>query len=133
MILIALTVLSSASAFAMTPEIIGGVRNGLAIGLLGEEWVSNDFALRMGAEGTTGNEGLILLLGGKFFLTHIGARTPVYLGLGIVGYVGTQGTPGFSLSVIFDRLFGTKPLYMEAGADFVANTIRLQLQLGYKL
>jgi len=131
-ILAAVLLLASSQAFAMRMEMVGGIRNGLAIGLLGEEWVNNDFALRLGAEADTGNEGLIFLLGGKFYLTNLGDRTPLYLGLGMVGYVGTTGSLGLQASAIFDRLFGVRPLFMEAGADFVANSIRLQLQLGYK-
>ncbi len=133
LILAILIVVSSQQAFAMRTEIIGGVRNGLALGLIGDEPINGDFSLRFGAEVTTGHEGLILLAGGKFLMTYIGERSPLYLGAGLVGYVGTEGTPGFSLSMVIDRLFGTRPLFMEAGADFVANNIKLQLQLGYKI
>ena len=41
-ILAAVLLLASSQAFAMRMEMVGGIRNGLAIGLLGEEWVNND-------------------------------------------------------------------------------------------
>ena len=129
---IVLSVLSCQQAFAFRPEIIGGIRNGLAAGLMAEEPVSQDFSLRFGAEGTTGNEGIVLLAGGKFLMTYLD-RSPFSLGVGLVGYIGTTGSIGFSVSGVVDRFLGVRPMFMEAGADFVANSIRLQLQLGYRI
>ena len=59
--------------------------------------------------------------------------SPMSLGLGIVGYSGSNTTQfGPSLSLIFNRAFGVNPLFMQFGID-VVNPAKLQAQVGYKI
>lgn len=127
-----LLVVVSCSTWAMQPEIIGGVRDGLALGMMAEAPIARNVTLRFGAEANTGKQPIILLFGGKFYLTHVGRRTPMYLGLGIVAYSGDNTDAGVAISLVFNRVFDINPLFIEAGID-VANKARLQLQVGYKI
>ena len=122
----------SFSAWAMQPELIGGVRDGLAVGMLAESPISRNITLRFGAEANTGKQPIILLFGGKFYLTHVGRRTPMYLGLAAVAYSGETTDAGIAISLVFNRAFNVDPLFVEAGID-VAGKGRLQLQVGYKI
>ena len=121
----------SCSTWAMQPEIIGGVRDGLALGMMAEGPIARNVSLRFGAEVNTGKQPIILLFGGKFYLTHVG-RSPMYLGLGAVAYSGDNTDAGIAISLVFNRAFNVNPLFIEAGID-VANKARLQLQVGYKI
>ena len=127
-----LLLVASCSAWAMQPEIIGGVRDGLALGMMAEGAVARNVSLRFGAEVNTGKQPIILLFGGKFYLTHVGRTTPIYLGLGVVAYSGDNTDAGIAISLVFNRAFDVRPLFIEAGID-VANKARLQLQVGYKI
>lgn len=126
-----LLVVGSAS-FAATPEIVGGVRDGLAIGLQLEDSVAKNLTLRGAIEFNTGKQPVILALGGKVPLTSVG-RMPLALGLGFVGYFGNnKNDVGFSLTFIFSRFLDVQPLFLELGVD-VASTGRPVVQLGYKI
>ncbi|MBN2057424.1 MAG: hypothetical protein JW782_01325 [Candidatus Saganbacteria bacterium] len=128
---LALSVLVS-SCFAMTPAVIGGIRDGLAIGLMADNPIAKNVALRFGIEANSGNQPLVAFFGGKFYLGAAGSM-PLSLGLHGVAYSGNNNTDiGFGLSAIFDRAFGVKPMFMEIGVD-VASKARLQFQLGYKI
>ena len=131
-VVICLLVGVSCSAWAMQPEIIGGVRDGLALGMMAEGPIARNVTLRFGAEANTGKQPIILLFGGKFYLTHVGRTTPMYLGLGAVAYSGDNTDAGIAISLVFNRAFNVRPLFIEAGID-VANKARLQLQVGYKI
>jgi hypothetical protein len=125
-------VLGCQLVYAAVPEIIGGIRDGLAVGLQLEAAVARNLTLRGGVEFDTGKQPVIAFLGGKFPLTSIG-RMPLSLGLGFVGYFGDRHTdPGFSLTFIFNRFLDLQPLFLEVGVD-VAEHGRLVAQLGYKI
>ena len=118
---------------AMQPAVIGGIRDGLALGMMLEDGIAKNVAIRGGIEASTGKQPLILFFGGKFYLTNIGKKIPLSFGLGFVGYTGNKGTDaGISLSFIFERLFDIKPLFFEVGVD-VAGSGRLLAQVGYKI
>ena len=119
-------------ALAMQPEIIGGLRDGLAIGMMAEGPIARNVTLRFAAEVNTGRLPIILLFGGKFYLTHVGRRTPMYLGLGAVAYTGDNTDAGIAVSLVFNRVFDVNPLFVEVGVD-VVDKARLQMQLGYKI
>ena len=119
-------------SFAATPEIIGGIRDGAAIGLQLEDGVARNMTLRGAIEFDSGKQPIIAMLGGKIPLTYIG-HMPLALGLGFVGYFGDGKTDaGVALSFIFARFFDIQPLFFELGID-VAGQGRLQAQLGYKI
>src|SRR3989344_6604802 len=121
------------SSWALQPSIIGGVRDGLALGIMADEGVSKNVGIRFGAEADTGKNPLIVFFGGKFYLMNVGKRYPMSLGLGVVGYLGgNKSEAGVSISLIFGQAFDIKPLFIEAGID-VAGSGKLQLQAGYKL
>ena len=125
--------LSIQSVYALQPAIIGGVRDGLAIGLMADDQAGRNFGLRIGLEANTGYQPVIFFFGGKFYLTSLGRGIPLSLGLGLVSYFGRHNADlGFSVSFIFNNLFHRLPLFFEVGVD-VVDTGRLQAQFGYKL
>jgi hypothetical protein len=126
-----LLVVSSAS-FAAMPEIVGGIRDGAAIGMQLESGVARNLTLRGGLEFNSGTQPFIAYFGGKIPLTGIG-RMPLALGLGLAGYFGNSKTDvGLTLSFIFGNFFDIKPLFLELGIDAVGHG-RLLAQLGYKI
>ena len=129
-----LTVLLLAEgSLAMQPAIIGGIRDGLAIGFMGEQAVGRNFGMRVGLEANTGGQPIIFFFGGKFYLANIGRRMPMSLGVGLVSYFGHHDPDyGLSISLVFNNFFDVKPLFFEVGVDAVGRG-RLQAQLGYKL
>lgn len=119
-------------AWAMQPELIGGVRDGLAFGVMADQPVARNIGIRFGAQANTGKQPIVLFFGGKFYLTNFG-RVPMSLGLGAVAYSGGGKTDmGLTISLVFNRAFNVDPLFIEAGID-VAGSSRLQLQVGYKI
>jgi hypothetical protein len=125
-------VLFAGAASALTPEIIGGIRDGAAIGFKAEDQVGKNFGLRFGVEANTGKQPLILDLGGKFYLTGLGKRAYLSFGVGVAAYSGDKTSAGVSISFIINRAFDITPLFAEIGVD-VVDSGRLQAQLGYKL
>ena len=125
-------IVMSQGVWAFQPSVLGGVRGGLALGMMVEAGALKNAVFRMGLEASTANNPIILFLGGKFYLTSIGRRIPMSLGLGLVGYAGKSSEFGLALSFIFDRAFDIKPLFIEAGVDVVGSG-KLQAQVGYKL
>ena len=127
-----LSVVLAGSAFALTPSIIGGIRDGLALGMMIEGPLARNVGFRAGAEGNTGKQPLVAFAGGKFYLGNLGYSSFSF-GLGAVIYAGNNHTDvGVSVSAIFNNLMRVKPLFLEVGID-VAGSGRLQAQLGYKL
>jgi hypothetical protein len=124
--------LIASSARAAVPEIMGGVRDGLAIGLQLESSVAKNLTIRGGLEFDSGHQPVIAFLGGKVPLTSLG-RMPLALGLGLVGYFGDNHSDvGFSLSFVFSRFLDVEPLFLELGVD-VAGHGRPMAQFGYKV
>lgn len=120
------------SSYAFQPVIIGGIRGGLAIGIMGSSSIARNVALRAGIEATTGSAPIMAFLGGKFYLGAMG-RMPLSLGLSAVAYAGSSSSEfGFGISAIFDRFLGVRPMFLEAGID-VASTAKAQIQVGYKI
>src|SRR3989339_1373305 len=122
------------AVFALQPSVVGGVRGGLALGMMADEGFKQNIGIRYGAEASTGDNPLILFFGGKFYLTDISQRYPLSFGVGLVGYFGGKGNGvvGPSVSLIFDRPFDVTPLFFEVGVD-AAGSGKLQLQAGYKI
>ncbi len=125
------SILLGQSAFAMRSAIIGGVRDGLAIGIMGEENTPSNIGIRFGAEACTGKNPVVLFLGGKKYLTTLSGNVPLSLGFGLVAYAGNKTEAGISVSAIFDRAFGVPPLFVEVGID-IAGSGKLQAQVGYR-
>lgn len=120
------------SSYAAVPELLGGVRDGAAIGLQLEDRVARNLSLRGCIEFNSGRQPIIACLGGKFPLTSIGQMS-LSLGLGLVGYFGNNKNDfGVSLTFIFNRFLDIKPLFLELGID-AAGPGRLLAQLGYKI
>jgi len=114
-------------------SVLGGIRDGLAVGVVGDMSVARNLGLRYGVEANTGSQPVIVFLGGKFYLTSLAHQMPLSLGLGAVGYVGSgKTTPGLSLSLIIERAFNLPQLFIETGID-ACDQGRFQLQLGYKI
>jgi len=127
---IASVVLLSSECLAFKPAVIGGIRDGVALGLMMESDINAKTALRFGAEISTARNPGIIFVGGKFYLTQINSRYPMFLSGGLVGYVGNNSSAGPYVSVIFERLFDIKPWFLEFGVD-VAGSGKLQFQTGY--
>jgi hypothetical protein len=128
---LAVMILFGSSAFAMQPAIIGGVRDGLAIGIMADSRMGRNFGMRIGVEANTGKQPLVAFLGGKFYLSNMG-RMPMALGISGVGYFGDKTSLGFGISLILHRVFDVEPMFLELGVD-VADDARANVQLGYKL
>jgi len=122
------------TSFALQPKIVGGVRDGLAAGIMVDHQLGKNYGMRMGIEATTGRQPLILFLGGKFYLSNLAYNTPFSLGLHVVSYMGSSSNNsiGFGISGIINNAFGVKPMFVELGVD-VVSTARGVVQLGYKL
>ncbi|MBI5698982.1 hypothetical protein HZC35_01550 [Candidatus Saganbacteria bacterium] len=132
LVILALVLLAS-NAFAFQPEVVGGIRGGLAVGFMGESSIARNADMRFALEASTNENPVILLLGGKFYLTTIGRKVPLSLGAGAVGYAGGKKSEvGVAISFIFDRMFDVKPLFFEFGVD-VAGSGKILAQFGYKL
>ena len=127
------SVLAVLPASAMVPEIIGGVRDSLAIGLMADHSLGKYVGMRVGVEGNSGKDPLVAFLGGKFALTSLGS-SPLAFGIGGVGYFGgSKAKLGIAISVILNRAFGVSPMFVEGGIDAVEGGGRAQLQIGYKI
>jgi hypothetical protein len=126
------SVMLAGSSLALVPEIIGGVRDGLAVGVMADNPIGKNVDLRFGAELNSGKQPIILFGGAKFFMTYFGS-SPMYLALAGVAYSGGSNTDvGLGLSLVFNRAFNVAPMFVECGVDF-ARTGRVQAQLGYKI
>ncbi|MFA4844465.1 MAG: hypothetical protein WC632_05900 [Candidatus Margulisiibacteriota bacterium] len=125
-----MVLLLGSSCLAFQPAVIGGIRDGLALGLMAESGLTNGATLRYGFEANTSNTPGILFIGGKWFLTNIRGGSPMSMSGGLVGYLGDHSTAGPYISLIFDRLFEVTPLFLEVGIDVVKSG-RLQFQVGY--
>jgi len=129
--LILLFSVSSCMAFQSTKAaVIGGIRDGAAIGLMLETYITDTTKLKFGLEANTSDTPGIIYVGGKWFLTDINNRFPMFFSVGGVGYLGNNSTIGPYVSLILERLFGVVPLFFELGVD-VVKTGRLQFQAGY--
>ena len=126
-----LCLVASSCVWAIQPEVVGGVRDGLAVGIMGEQSIAKNAALRFGVEADTGKQPLILFVEGKFHLTYLG-KVPMALAAGLVGYAGNESKFGLGLALVFNRIFDVEPLFAEAGVD-IADTGRIRAQVGYKL
>ncbi len=122
------------SALATHSAVVLGFRGGAAFGMGSEYHFTQSIALRLGIEGTTGDNPLILSLGGHFLNIQPkpGTLTPWFLGLGIVSYSGNNSATGASASLIFDPLERDNPYFAEIGIDFLGS-MRVMAQVGYYL
>lgn len=125
-----LVLLFGSQCFAAKPAVIGGIRGGVALGIMLESEFVDSAKLRMGFEANTSNSPGLVFIGGKWFLTDVGRRVPMYLGGGVVGYFGNNSAVGPYISLIFERFLDITPMFLEFGID-VVNSGRLQLQAGY--
>lgn len=131
--MIALCLFLSSSVWALQPAIIGGARDGLAIGIMADDGLKSNVGIRFGAEATTGSRPMLLFFGGKFHLQDIAGHYPMAFGLGLVGYFGNNNYDvGASVSLIFDQPFDLEQMFIETGIDVVGSG-RLQLQAGYRI
>ena len=128
-------------AWAYHTAIIGGLRDGLALGMLVEQHlIGEKLTARYGLEGSTGDDftfsgdNPFQLSGGlKFQLGKIGRGLPFWGTAGLILYSGNNPLTGFSLSFIIEEMFNTKPLFVEMGADLMPNYAHIQAQIGYRI
>ncbi|MFA5105250.1 MAG: hypothetical protein WC527_08785 [Candidatus Margulisiibacteriota bacterium] len=126
-----LVIFLGSQCLAFRPAVIGGIRDGAALGFIFERTSTSRTSLRLGIEANTGNTPVILFAGGKWFLSNIQGGYPMYLSGGLVGYLGNnRSNAGPYISIVFERLLEITPLFLEVGID-VAGSGKLQLQVGY--
>ncbi len=125
-----LVLLLGSESLAYKPAVIGGIRDGMALGIMAENGLTNGATLRYGFEANTSNTPGIIFIGGKWFLSSVSSRFPMYLSGGLVGYLGNNSTAGPYISLIFERFLDVTPLFLEVGID-VVHSGRLQFQVGY--
>jgi len=125
-----LSVVLVSNAFAFTPAVIGGIRDGLAGGIMGSSSIARNVALRAGIEANSGKQPLCGFLGGKFYLTRLG-RMPMSLAVSAVAYSGNDKSDfGLGIAMILDRFLDVRQMFLEAGIDAVG-TGRANVQIGY--
>lgn len=124
-----LVLLFGTECFASRPAIIGGIRDGAALGLMLESGSTNNSTLRLGFEASTSNTPGIVFVGGKWFLSDISNRFPMFLSAGLVGYLGNKSEAGPYISLVFEKFLDVTPLFLEFGIDVVKSG-KMQLQLG---
>ena len=132
-ILIVLSLVLSLGSVSMaySTAVIGGIRNGTALGLMLENNTGYSPALRMGIEADTSSDfPAIAFIGGKWLLTDINNQYPMSISGGLVGYLGSSAALGPYVSLVFDRFLAISPLFLEIGID-VLSSGRMQVQLGY--
>lgn len=136
-VIVLLAFLGSAS-FANHTAMVGGFRDGLSMGMRIEEHINENVMYRYGVEATTGED--LSFSGSNPFVLFTGLRnhfaqlgwSPVSAAAGAVGYFGGQTSYGASLSLIFENLNNSKPLFLETGVDYVAGQGHLLFQVGYR-
>ncbi|MFA5840522.1 MAG: hypothetical protein WC890_07770, partial [Candidatus Margulisiibacteriota bacterium] len=130
LLVVSIILVMGTSCLASQSAIIGGIRNGVALGIMGEKNLSQSVDLRFGFEANTSNNPGLIFVGGKWFLTNISGRFPLFLSGGLVGYLGNNTEAGPYISLITEKFFDVQPLFLEFGIDIV-NSGKLQLQIGY--
>jgi hypothetical protein len=119
------------SCLAYTPSVIGGVRDGTALGIVLESGMTERSMVRLGFEADTSSTPGIFFVGGKWFVSDLNnSKYPMYISGGLVSYLGNNTEVGPFVSLIFERFMDVSPLYFEIGVDSVKSG-RLQFQLGY--
>jgi hypothetical protein len=121
------------AAMANRVSVIGGIRGGLALGLAVDQLVMEYPNVKVGVEVATGDEGFIMFAEDQFLMTNYGENHPIYLGVGVIGYLGRNSAGGFTVSGIFESPLNDPRMYIEVGADMIPNAAKLQLQTGYRL
>ncbi len=124
-------------AWANHTAIEGGLRSGLALGLRSEYDLDNQWSVRFGLAGSTGDDlsfantnPLVLFAGLDKYAFNLNRDLPLEVGVGVVVYSSDNSTAGPYLHAIVDNLNGDKALFAEAGIDFI-NGAKLQAQIGY--
>lgn len=125
------------SAWATHTALVGGLRDGMALGIRAEKDFDQYLSFRYGFAATTGTD---LSLGGDNpFLFYGGFdrylfavnQYPISFGLGAVAYTGLSSQVGPYFNVIVDNLGADKKMFLSVGVDFIDRGY-LQLQVGYK-
>ena len=131
-LILALIVLTLESlSLANGPAILGGIRNGTALGVVLEVDSFYYTNLRLGLEANTPNDPGIVFIGGKWFLSDLNSRYPTFLSSGLVGYLSNSSSEiGPFVAVIWEGFLDVPPLFLELGVDVVKSGI-VELQLGY--
>ena len=124
-------------AFAYQTALIGGVRDGLGMGIETSNKFSDYVTGRFGVEGTTGEDQD--LTGDNPFLVFVGLKmplaasqdSPVSWGLGLIGNYGNRTELGEYISVIFDKFY-RDAYFLETGLDWFGDHGHLEAQVGYR-
>jgi hypothetical protein len=138
---LAFVMLFCGSSWAYHSSIIGGMRDGLALGMKVEEISLGSVSLNFDVQATSGEDlsfagdnPFVLSGAAKFDFAEIGPRKiPTSLELGLVGYFGNRTEQGTYLAMIFDKIYGVDPLSLEMGFDYFGDHGHVTLQLGYDI
>lgn len=133
-LLLVLFVLSNVSLAIHTAHfsILGGVRSGLCFGAQIEDKLINDSSYRIIAEFVSGRGPVFLYLGSKFLVMNFHEKNPIRFAMGLVNFSGNENRVGGSFSLILEDFIDIKPLFIEAGFDFIG-AANIFIQLGYKI
>jgi hypothetical protein len=131
--------LLSGIALADHTSIIGGFRDGMALGMRVDYHLNDRFILHSGLEASTGEDftadgdnPLVLFAGGRTPIGKFG-WSPVFWGLEGVGNFGVNTELGFSTYLVWENLYQQEPLYLQAGLDNFSRHSHVIVQLGYTL
>ena len=125
-------------AAAWHTAMLGGYRDGFALGMRVENRFSERWEGRVGIEGSTGQD--LYLTGDNPFIMfgtvnyYLGnlRHSQVSLCGGLAAYSGDSPMSGVSLSLLFDRpLENADSLFVELGTDIMNGKPYLNAQVGY--
>ncbi|MDD5456808.1 MAG: hypothetical protein PHV30_07230, partial [Candidatus Margulisbacteria bacterium] len=101
-----------------------------ALGIVMENNAPNYEPLRFGFEANTSNTPVVAFIGGKWFLSNVDSKYPMFMSAGLIGNFGNNSNVGVFISLIFQRFLDIKPLFLEVGVDAM-NSGSVQVQAGY--
>ena len=128
----------SSMAWAWHTAMLGGYRDGYAMGVRTENRFTDRWEGRFGIEGSTGQD--LYLTGDNPFILfgtmnyYLGdlRHSKVSLCSGLVAYTGDSSMTGISLSLLFDHaLPNTDSIFVELGSDIMNGKPYLNAQVGY--
>jgi hypothetical protein len=140
-LLITLILLLSQSAWGFHTAMIGGVRDGLALGLqVSNHLLGDNLMGRFILAGSTGTDSA--LTGENPLQLALGLKTRLYRDLwGTIGGIYYSGSSpyasgvsmaGLSLSFMYEDAFDIDPLFFEAGADLMSDHSHVVFMAGYR-
>jgi len=137
-VLVGLFLLTQMS-WAARIDMVGGLRDGMALGIQSKQPLNNKWFWRYGVEASTGEDlsfyninPFILFAGVSVPVMQLG-WSPTELGINLIAENGALTEFGGGLSLIMNNIYNNKALSLELGIDYVRYHAHLLAQVGYAL